>query len=127
MTTQIDDAVLNAISEKVIGCSFIVSNKLGVGFVEKVYENALVHDLRKAGLDVKQQYPIRVYYDGIVVGEFVADILVNDCIIVELKVAKELTDVHAAQGLNYLRATRLTLCLLINFGKSKVEVRRLKL
>ena len=95
--------------------------------MEKVYEYALVHDLRKAGLDVKQQYPIRVYYDGIVVGEFVADILVNDCIIVELKVAKELTDVHAAQGLNYLRATRLTLCLLINFGKSKVEVRRLKL
>jgi GxxExxY protein len=127
MTFNPNDDVLNVISEKIIGCAFNVSNRLGIGFVEKVYENALVHDLRKAGLDVKQQYPIRVFYDVIVVGEFVADILVNDFIIVELKVAKALDEVHVAQGLNYLRSTRLSLCLLINFGKSKVEVRRLKL
>lgn len=76
---------VSEITKKIIGCSFEVSNTLGIGFVEKVYKNALVHLIRKAGLKVVQQYPIKVTFDGIVVGEFVADLLVEDRVLVELK------------------------------------------
>jgi GxxExxY protein len=86
----------NEITKKIIGCAYRVSNRLGNGFLEKVYENALAHELRKAGLSVKQQYPIAVEYDSIVVGDFVADLLVEDCIIVELKTAEALDDIHLA-------------------------------
>ncbi|MGH6933176.1 MAG: GxxExxY protein [Dongiaceae bacterium] len=116
---------MNEISERIIGCAFVVSNTLGVGFLEKVYENALAHELRKAGLVVAQQSPIPVRYDGILVGDYVADLLVEGCIVVELKHARSLDDVHLAQCLNYLKATGLGLCLLLNFGKPRVEVRRI--
>lgn len=116
---------LNSLSEKIIGCAFTVSNALGCGFVEKVYENALVHELRKAGLSVHPQYPIRVYYDGVIVGEFAADLLVEGCVLVELKAIKTMTDKEEAQCYNYLKATQLNLCLLINFGKPKVEIKRI--
>ncbi len=116
---------LNALSEKVIGCAFTVSNALGTGFLEKVYENALAHELRKAGLGVQQQHGVTVCYDGIVVGEYLADILVEGMLLVELKAIKALNDAHLAQCLNYLKATSLTLCLLLNFGASKIEVRRI--
>jgi len=102
-----------------------VSNTLGIGFLEKVYENALVHELRKAELSIAQQAAISVRYDGVVVGEYAADIVVNDSVILELKVVSALTDIHRAQCLNYLRATGLRLCLLINFGKPRPEIRRL--
>jgi len=98
---------------------------LGHGHLEKVYENALAHELRKAGLSFGQQVPISVLYDGVCVGDYTADLLVEDLVIVELKSMKALDDVHLAQCLNYLKATGKPLCLLINFGAPKIEVRRL--
>jgi GxxExxY protein len=96
-----------------------------MGFVEKVYENAHVHEMRKGGLRVQQQYPIKVIYDGISVGEFFADVLVNELVLVELKAVSALNNDHVAQALNYLKASSLPVCLLINFGRSKIQVRRL--
>ena len=121
-----DEEQLNEISERVIGCAFKVSNKLGCGFFEKVYENALLIELRKAGLRALAQVPVKVLYDGEVVGEFFADIVVEDAIILELKATKEGHEAHVAQCLNYLKATGIPLCLLINFGKPRVEVKRLR-
>jgi len=115
------------LTEKVIGAAFEVANSLGAGFLEKVYENALAIELRKSGLDAKQQAPVRVLYDGTVVGEYFADLLVSDTVIVELKAVKEFSDAHAAQCLNYLKATGLPICLLLNFGKPRVEVKRYRL
>jgi GxxExxY protein len=102
-----------------------VSNTLGCGFLEKVYENALLHELQKAGLKAEQQKPIAVHYDGVVVGDYYADLVVGDAVIVELKVVKAIEDVHAAQCLNYLKATGLNVCLLINFAHPCVEIKRL--
>ena len=116
---------VNEITQKNIGCAFEVSNTLGIGFVEKVYENAFAHLICKAGLKVVQQYPIKVTFDGILVGEFVADLLVEDRVLVELKAVSMLVNEHTAQALNYLRASGLEICLLINFGKPKVEIKRL--
>ena len=113
------------LTEKVLAAAFKVQNTLGCGFLEKVYENALAHELRKTGLEVAQQSPVEVWYDGVVVGDYVADLLVEEAVLVELKAVKALDDVHVAQCLNYLKATGLTVCLLINFGSPKVEVRRL--
>ncbi|MBP6440350.1 MAG: GxxExxY protein [Caldilineaceae bacterium] len=99
-------------------------NTLGVGFLEKVYENALAFELRRCGLQVIQQKPLNVYYEGVVVGEYVADLLVENAVIVELKVAKVLDDAHVAQCVNYLKATGLELALLLNFATREVGVRR---
>ena len=122
------DAVrLNAISERIIGCAFTVGNALGHGFLERVYENALAHELRKSGLAVIQQRAIDVRYDGIVVGEYVVDLLVDGQVLVEIKAVRALDDVHSAQCLNYLKATGHRLRLLINFAKPRVEVRRIVL
>lgn len=118
------DAELNAITEKIIGCAFTVSNTLGCGFLEAVYQNALVHELRKAGLRADPGQRVTVVYDGLVVGEFIPDILVEGVVIVELKAVKEHNDLFTAQCLNYLKATGLRLCLLLNFGTSRVDVKR---
>jgi GxxExxY protein len=115
---------LDAVTERIIGCALDVGHSLGCGFLEKVYENALAIELRRKGLDVEQQHAVAVYYEGEVVGDFVADLLVEGQVVVELKAAKSLDDVHLAQVLNYLKATGLTVCLLINFGKPRVEVKR---
>lgn len=104
------------ITEQVIGAFFSVYNKLGHGFLEKVYENALAIALRRAGLAVEQQSPISVRFDGEVVGEYFADLLVERSVIVEIKAADKLKDVHEAQLLNYLKATQIEVGLLINFG-----------
>ena len=116
---------INVISEKIIGAAYTVSNELGVGFLEKVYENSMVHELIKSGLEVKQQHPLRVFYDGQIVGEFFADLLVEDTVLVELKAVNALNNDHLAQCLNYLRATDIPLCLLINFGEKRVKVKRI--
>lgn len=116
---------VNEITQKIIGCAYEVGNTLGIGFVEKVYENATAHLVRKTGLDVVQQFPIKVTFDGIIVGEFFADMLVEKRVLVELKAVSMLTSDHTAQALNYLRATGLEVCLLINFGGPKVEIKRL--
>ena len=126
--SQISDLErLNPITEKIIGCAYMISNGLGSGFVEKVYENALAHELRKAGLGVHQQHPIQVNYDGVIVGEYVADLLVEDCVLVELKAVKILDEVHQAQCINYLKATGMHLCLLLNFGTRRVGIKRIAL
>lgn len=116
----------NKLTEKIIGCAYTISNTLGSGFVEKVYENAFTHELHKNGFEVQQQFPIEVNYDGIVVGKFFADLLVDKIILVELKAVSNLDSNHIAQSLNYLRATGLETCLLINFGRSRIQVRNLK-
>jgi GxxExxY protein len=125
MTT--DWGRLNQISERIIGCAFAVSNGLGSGFLEKVYESALAHELRKTGLFVVQQHAMVVRYDGVVVGEYVADLLVESLVLVELKHARVIDDVHMAQCLNDLKATGLQLCLVLNFGKPRVEIPRISL
>ena len=95
------------------------------GHLEKVYENALAHRLRKAGLDVKQQYPINVYdEDGTLIGDYVADLLVSDCLIIEVKAAKSLADEHVAQILGYLRSPGIEHGLLINFGEPKFQIKK---
>ncbi|MEX2140789.1 MAG: GxxExxY protein [Pirellulales bacterium] len=119
-----DDSRINAITEKIIGCAFRVANTLGIGFLEKVYENALAYELRKLDFHVEQQWPITVYYDGIEVGFYEADLFVEDLVPVEVKHVKAFDDAHLAQTLNYLRATNRRIALLINFGKSKIEIKR---
>ena len=120
-----DKAGVDWITEPVIGGAVQVMNTLGVGFLEKVYENALVHELRQRGLNVVQQHGVTVTYDGVVVGAYNVDLLVEKSLIVELKVAKALDDTHAAQCLNYLKTTGLRFCLLLNFGRSRLEIRRI--
>jgi len=113
------------LTSRIIGCAYLVANGLGPGFLEKVYENALAHELRKAGLNVVQQHGIQVHYDGITVGDYVADLLVDGQILIELKACKDLDEIHLAQGLNYLKATGMEVCLLMNFGRAKIQIRRL--
>ena len=113
------------VSERILGCAFKVANALGPGFLEKVYENALAHELRKAGLAVVSQHKIDVWYDGVLVGEYQADLLVEGRILVELKACRELTEAHTGQALNYLAATGLKACLLLNFGTARIQVRRI--
>ncbi len=119
-----DEKRINAISERTIGCAQCVSNVPGCGFPEKVYENAMTHELRKSGLKAEQQVRFPVVYDGVTLGEYVADLVVEDLVIVETKAVRTLDDIHMAQCLNYLKATGLKLGLLLNFGVPRVTVRR---
>lgn len=116
---------VNDITEKIIGCLYQVSNTLGCGFLEKVYENASGIAIAKAGLRVQQQFPIQVRYEGVIVGDYFADLLVEELVLVELKTVKTFDDVHTAQCLNYLRATGLPVCLLVNFYRPKLEIKRI--
>jgi len=104
------------LTEIVIGLVFKVANGLGSGFLEKVYENAMTIELQRAGLTFQQQIPITVYYAGQVVGTYIADLVVEGRPLLELKACRTLEDAHTAQSLNYLKATDLPTCLLINFG-----------
>jgi GxxExxY protein len=121
------ELAINQITETVIGCAFRVHNTLGIGFLEKIYENALAHEIRKAGLSVVQQVEIKVYYDQLEVGLFVGDLLVESKVLVELKAIRVLDDVHVAQCINYLRATGMKICLLLNFGSPKLSIKRIAL
>jgi len=111
------------LTHTIIGCAYKVHNTLGPGFLEKVYENAMRIELEKAGFRVKQQEPIKVVYDGQIVGEYYADLWVNERVVVELKAALVLAKVHEVQLVNYLTATGVNDGLLINFGPS-VQVKR---
>jgi len=102
-----------------------VHRKLGFGFLERVYENALMVLFQHEGIQAKQQTPIKVYFEGKIVGDYFADILIEDKIILELKVLKKILDAHRAQTLNYLKATGLRLAIIVNFGKKKLEYERL--
>jgi GxxExxY protein len=106
--------------------AFEVHRYFGPGHLEKVYENALVNRLRKLGLDVKQQHPLTVRdEDGTIVGDYFADLLVDNCLILELKAARELADEHVAQMLGYLRAARIEHGALLNFGAARFQIRKL--
>ena len=111
------------LTEKIIGCAYRVYNKMGFGYLESVYEKCMLIELRKAGFDIESQKPIRVQYDGEVVGDFIADILVNDTVILELKSVRKLVEAHEVQLVNYLTATGLDTGLLLNFSSS-VQVKR---
>lgn len=112
-----------ALTEKIIGCAYRVYNKMGFGFLESVYEKCLMIELKKAGLVAESQVPIRVIYEGEVVGEFVADVLVEG-IILELKSVKQIVRAHEVQLVNYLTATQKEIGLILNFAETKVEVKR---
>lgn len=118
---------LDRVTERIIGCGIRVSNTLGVGFLEKVYENALFVEMRRQGLHVVQQAQIAVFYEGVEVGRYSADFIVEQRVIVELKVARLIDTAHEAQLLNYLRATGLGAGLLLNFGTPRMGVRRMHL
>ncbi|WP_165230408.1 GxxExxY protein [Aquisphaera insulae] len=121
-----DESDWNRLTEAVIGAAFRVLNGMGTGFLEKIYENALAIELRDRGVPFEQQKPIPVLYKGIVVGDFVADLVIAGTVIVELKCTKEHHEVFEAQCLNYLKATGLPLCLLLNFGKPQLTIHRLR-
>lgn len=110
---------------KIVGCAMEVHSVLGFGFLEKVYENALMVELRNANIPAVQQQAVKVQYKGEIVGDYIADIVVDNKIILELKSARAICDEHVAQMLNYLKATGFELGLLINFGEHKLEYKRL--
>ena len=112
------------ITEKIIGCAYTVYNKLGHGFLESVYQKALMIELHKAGLKAVCNVAIDVYYDGVVVGQFVADTLVEDEIMLELKAIRAITSADEKQLSNYLAATGKPVGLVINFSESGVQIRR---
>ena len=111
-------------TKRIIGAAYRVYNKMGFGFLESVYEKCLMIELRKEGLRAELQRPIIVKYDKEVVGEFKADILVEDAIILELKSVRQITQAHEVQLVNYLVATGKPVGLILNFGEEKVEVKR---
>ena len=123
MDAAVDRLVLRGLSKKVIGAFFDTYNELGHGFLEGVYESALAIRLDECGLRFERQVGIAVSFHGQVVGEFRADLLVEDCLLVEIKAATHLTPAHDAQLLNYLKATRIQVGLLLNFGP-RPEFRR---
>jgi GxxExxY protein len=114
----------NELTSKIIGCAMKVHREMGFGFLESVYENALLHELRKAGFEAQQQIPIKVYYDGIVAGDFIADLVVNGTVIMELKAVQSVNVVHEVQLVNYLKATGIDSGLLFNFGAKSLEFKR---
>ena len=115
--------VLNSYTEKIIGCAYQVSNQLGAGFLEKVYKNALAIELEENGIKCETEVPLTVKYHDRTVGEYYADIIVDGKIILEIKAVSSLNQSYEVQLVNYLKATAITVGLLINFGKS-VEVKR---
>ena len=111
------------LTAKIIECAFRVHRKLGFGFLEAVYQNALMVELEKAGLEAVKQKSIQIHYDREIIGDYTADIVVEDKVILELKAVKEIHPVHEAQLVNYLKATGIEVGLLINFG-DRVEIKR---
>lgn len=115
---------IDQLTEVVIGCAFEVSNVLGAGFLEKVYQRALMRELTSRGLQAMAEQPIDVEYKGETVGHYVADIVVEQRLILELKCVEAIAREHLAQTLNYLRATGYRFGLILNFQKSRVEIKR---
>jgi GxxExxY protein len=122
-----DEHRLEKLTEQILGAVFEVSNTLGAGFLEKVYERALVREMKLRGISVRTQVKFAVVYKGQLVGEYAADILVENAVALELKCAERLTNCHVAQCLNYLRASGKAVCHLVNFQRPTVEWKRLVL
>jgi GxxExxY protein len=120
-----DQSIIEKINNKVIDCASKVNNLLGYGFNDKVYERALIYELSRQGLSVESQYPLNVYYEGIIVGEFFPDILVENLIIIEVESVDTLTNNHEKKCVNYLNASEFNFCLLLNFGKLELEVKQI--
>ncbi len=116
--------LLEELTQRILKASFQVSNELGSGFLESVYENTVLIALRDEGLRAAAQVPLQVPFRGKIVGNFVADVVVEDRLLVELKAVKALSSEHMAQVLNYLKATKIEVGLLINFGNPKLAYRR---
>ncbi|MBR3830114.1 MAG: GxxExxY protein, partial [Muribaculaceae bacterium] len=112
------------IVSSVIDCAYKVRHELMNGYLESVYENALMLELRNCGINAENQVPLKVLYKGVVVGEYRIDILVENCLIVEIKAVSDINSAHEAQLVNYLTATNIDNGLLINFGSEKLEVKR---
>ena len=112
------------LTERIIGCAITVHNTLGAGFLESVYQNALAYELRKAGLEAECEKKIQVSYDGVIVGDFAADILADHCILIEVKAVRTLAPAHEVQLVNYLTATGIEIGLLFNFGAKRLEFKR---
>jgi GxxExxY protein len=115
------------LTERIIGAAFVVANSLGHGFLEAVYRNAMAEELRAQGLSVAKEKPFPVAYRGRRVGLYLADLVIEDRVIAELKAVEALTRSHSAQLLNYLKASNLQVGLLLNFGRPKIELRRIAL
>jgi GxxExxY protein len=113
-----------ALTREIIGCAMTVHQTLGPGFLESVYARALAHELGKAGLQVECNRAIKVVYDGIVIGDFVGDMLIADTVLVENKAVKALVQAHEVQLVNYLTATGIEIVLLLNFGTTSLQVKR---
>ena len=118
---------INDITYSINGAVFEVNRVLGPGFLEKVYENALTIELKNKGLTVENQIPIKVVYKGKPIGDYIADILVENKVIIEVKTVRKIDKIHEAQLLNYLKATGIHLGLLVNFRHPKAEVKRMVL
>jgi len=125
MDTNENEILYKDLSYKIVGLAMRVHSKLGYGFLEKVYENALMVLFRREGIEAKQQAPITVYFEEEVVGNYYADILVEDKVILEIKSVENIIDAHIAQTLNYLKATGLRLAIILNFSKEKLKYKRI--
>jgi GxxExxY protein len=121
------DPHLDALTERIIGAAFAVSNELGHGFLESVYKNAFVEELAANDLEIKIEKSYPVHYRGKLIGRYTADLVVQDTVIVELKAVEALSKAHYSQVLNYLKTSRLPIGLLFNFGKPSVEMKRILL
>lgn len=115
----------NELTKSIIGCAYEVSNTLGSGFLEKVYENSMLIELRSKGIQVTQQVPFKITYKGAIVGDYYADLIVENKVLLEIKSVRAIDKAHIAQCINYLSAANLNLALLLNFAKSRVEIRRI--
>ena len=115
---------LEELTHKIIGCAYTVFNKLGFGFLESVYQNAMMIELEKSDLNVEAEKPLKVYYGNQIVGDFYVDLYINEAVVVELKSVQRLNKEHEVQLVNYLNALKKEIGLLINFGQSGVEVKR---
>ena len=120
-----DKESVNKVTEQIINAAFAVSNALGNGFLEKVYENSLCIELKKRNIRFDQQKPVNVYYGDEVVGEYYADLLVEDIVVVELKTVNRIAEMHEAQLIHYLKATNKKIGLLLNFASPKLEIKRM--
>ena len=125
MDTNENEILYKDLSYRIVGIAMRVHSKLGYGFLEKVYENALMVLFRREGIEAKQQAPITVYFEEEAVGNYYADILVEDKVILEIKAVENIIDAHIAQTLNYLKATGLRLAIILNFSKEKLKYKRI--
>lgn len=118
-----DNYLHSELTEEIIGQAFNVYNALGSGFLESVYKKALTKKLREKGFDIRCEHPVKVYFEGEIIGDYFCDILVNEKVIIELKAIETLNKIHEVQLVNYLKATDIEVGLLINFG-NKIEFKR---